>query len=118
MRYSSTTAFMSRGGTLWRSKTSVIGMRMGSSSGCNLAPKMKNPAPVKGRALGLPRYSAHLTLSDLGRPRVAHDRFHLILNTEFQFLESRFLQLFLVGQMGKCFQFVQFMGELRVLSGK
>jgi len=49
---------------------------------------------------------------------VAHDRFHLIFDTEFQFLKSRFLQLFLVGQVRKGFQFVQLMGELRVLSGK
>ena len=43
---------------------------------------------------------------------MAHDRFHLIFQAEFQFLEPYFLQLLLVGQVGKRFQLVQLVGEL------
>ena len=46
-------------------------------------------------------------LSDLLGPVLAQDRFHLIFQAEFHFLQTRFLQLFLVGQMGKLFQGVQ-----------
>ena len=57
-------------------------------------------------------YCAHLMLSNLLRPGLAHDRFHLIFQAEFQFLQPHFLQLFLVGKVGKRFQFVQLLGEL------
>ena len=81
--------------------------------------KAKGPAPPKGPGQdGLPFNRAHPMLSDLGRPVVAHDRFHLIFQTEFQFLQPRLLQLLLLGQVGKRFQFVQLVGELRVLAGK
>ena len=115
MRYSSTTARTSRGGTVCRSNTSVIGMRSGFFVFVWHSPPTKNPAPQAGpgrKNYVNYRYCAHLTLSDLVRPVLAHDRFHLIFQAEFQFLQPHFLQLFLVCQVGKRFQFVQLVGEL------
>src|SRR5450759_3094008 len=95
MRYSSTTARTSRGGIVCRSNTSVIGIRMGSSSSVCISPKIAKPGPASGTGLEKLRnyrYCAHLTLSNLLRPGLAHDRFHLILQAEFQFLQPHFLQ--------------------------
>ena len=51
-------------------------------------------------------------LSDLLRPVLAHDRFHLIFQTEFQLLQPRLLQLFLISrQVGKRFQVIQLAGR-------
>ena len=46
-------------------------------------------------------------LSDLLGPVLTHDRFHLIFQTKFHFLQTRFLQLLLMSQMGKRLQSVQ-----------
>ena len=56
--------------------------------------------------LGLPagpEHAAHLRSSDLLRPVLAQNRFHLIFQTQFQLLQPRFLQLLLVAKMGKRF---------------
>src|SRR5674476_490413 len=159
MRYSSTTARTSRGGMVCKSNTSVMGIRIGSSSSVCISPhvgrpflaaagfpagawtrwkarpqarlpaphlfsrkpKNEKPGPTSGAGqekLRNYRCCAHLTLSNLLRPGLAHDRFHLILQAEFQFLQPHFLQLLMVGQVGKRFQLVQLVGELRVLAGE
>src|SRR4051794_1724666 len=94
-RYSSTTTATSRGGTECRSKTSPIGIRMGSI-------KPRRPDRNSGRATGLPYY-AHLTLSDL-LPVLAHDRFHLILQVKLVLLQPRFFQFLIICQVGKRFE--------------
>src|ERR1019366_901125 len=119
-RYSSMTGFTSRGGTEWRSKTSVMGMRIGSES-CSKGALLKSKSPASRSQPGpktITAKAAHLTSSDLLRPILAQDRFHLIFQTEFQLLQSRFLQLLFVSQMGKRFQGVQFVRKLRVLAGE
>src|ERR1035441_5153733 len=101
MRYSSTTARTGRGGTLCSSNTSVMGMRMGSSSSVCMSPKNQKPGPARRDRAEKShhyRYCAHLTLSHLLSPRLAHDRFHLILQAEFHFLQPHFLQLFEIGR--------------------
>src|ERR1035441_8995596 len=95
MRYSSTTARMSRGGMLCKSNTSVMGIRIGSSSSACISPKKQKTRPRKRDRAGKLRnyrYCAHLTLSDLLGPVLAHNRFHLIFQAEFQFLQPHFLQ--------------------------
>ena len=49
-------------------------------------------------------------LSDLLRPVLAHDRFHLIFQTKFQLLQPRFLQLPDPCQVGKRFEGIQLLG--------
>ena len=118
MRYSSTTAFTSRGGTLCRSKTSEIGMRMGSGSMPFNKPAEKSKArPAEADRADITPY-AHLMLSDPLGPVLTHDRFHLIFQAKFTFLQSLLLQLLVGSQMRKRFQSLQLAGVFRVLAGK
>ena len=59
-------------------------------------------------------YSAPNGLRDLSSPRAAHDRFHLIFQTEFHLLETMLLHLLLHRQMWKSLQFVQLPGVIGV----
>src|ERR1039458_1384084 len=100
----SSNARPSPGGVVGRSNTSVMGMRMGSSSSVCISLKNQKPGPASGTGQKnhtINRYCAHLTLSNLLSPGLAHDRFHLIFQAEFQFLQPHFLQLLLIGKMGK-----------------
>src|SRR5689334_3926015 len=113
-RYSSTTARTSRGGTLCKSKTSVIGMRTGSGS--IKLQKLKKPGQPKPTGpKSDPEKCAHPMSSDPLSPILAHDRFHLIFQVEFQLLHSRLLHLLFVRQVGKRAQAVQLRLQLRVL---
>lgn len=76
---------------------------------------LKSKSPVSRSQPGpktITAKTAHLTSSDLLRLIMAQDRFHLIFQTEFQLLQSRFFQLLFVSQMGKRFQSVQFVRKL------
>jgi len=72
--------------------------------------KIKRPGPANGTGPRLPDY-AHLVLSNR-LPGMAHDRFHLIFQPEFHLFEPHLFQLFLFGQMGMRFEFIQLMGVL------
>src|SRR5690348_17891236 len=96
-RYSSTTACTSRGGTLCRSNTSVMGIRMGSES---MGPKNQKARSAEADRAGFGvENCAHLKLSHSLCSILAQDRFHLILQPEFQLLKVRFLHLLFVTQM-------------------
>src|ERR1700730_13859663 len=76
--------------------------------------KLKRPDLVSpDRALN-DYYSAPNGLRDLSSPRPAHDRFHLIFQTEFHLLETMLLHLLLHRQMWKSLQFVQLPGVIGV----
>src|SRR5579862_1537129 len=101
-RYASTTASTSRGGTLCRSKTSVMGMRTGSS--------IKKPGLAAPNRASSNFYCAHpMPLRYVLSAGSAHDRFDLILGMEFQFLQSDFFHLLRFSQVGPLRQIVQFM---------
>src|SRR5690349_1669963 len=73
--------------------------------------KFKSPAPRTGPGQDY-LYCAHLMSSDRMLPGMAHDRFHLIFQAEFQFFEPRFFQLFLFGQMGMRLKLIQLVSIL------
>src|SRR5579862_2737669 len=101
------TASTSRGGTLCRSNTSVIGIGTGSS--------IKKPGlAAPNRASSCCNfYCAHpMPLCDVLSAGSAHNRFDLILGMEFQLLQSDFFHLFRFGQVGALRQIVQLMGVL------
>src|ERR1700761_5440918 len=97
-RYSSTTPLTSRGWTVWRSKTSVTGMRTGM--------KCENPVCFRieaDRAFLL--NSARLTESaGVLQLVLAHELLHLIFEMKFEFFQTMLFHLFIGSQGVLCFK--------------
>src|SRR5258706_3051559 len=106
-------ASTSRGGTVCRSNTSVMGMRRGSGS---FTDSNKKPGLASPNRATCNYYCAHaMPLRDVLSAISAHDRFDLILGKEFQLLQADFFHLFRFGQVGAFRQIVQLMGVLGML---